>query len=196
MATTSYQELYDELIALCRAGHLSELDGWFKSGKPTAPPTPRRRLTPIGVAIEQGFYSLVKVLLRHGVSPNGRPLRDAVFMGRADIVELLFKFGADVHSVGFVDAVLSHEPGIVRMFVEYGADLVTGYPIAEGLNEILELCILAIGVGLSLSPYVAACEKVLKDAGLKTVLHANGTNIEEECRHECWWVHAVNGTIC
>ncbi len=33
---------------------------------------------------------------------------------------------------------------------------------------------------MSLSPYVAACEKVLKDAGLKTVLHAHGTNIEGE----------------
>ena len=37
-----------------------------------------------------------------------------------------------------------------------------------------------IGVGVSLSPYVAACEKVLKEAGLKAVLHANGTNIEGE----------------
>jgi uncharacterized protein (TIGR00106 family) len=33
-------------------------------------------------------------------------------------------------------------------------------------------------VGVSLSPYVAACEKVLKGAGLTTQLHANGTNIE------------------
>jgi len=33
---------------------------------------------------------------------------------------------------------------------------------------------------VSLSPYVAACEKVLSEAGLKTQLHANGTNIEGE----------------
>ncbi len=46
------------------------------------------------------------------------------------------------------------------------------------MNVILDLCIVPIGVGVSLSPYVAACEKVLKEAGLKTVLHANGTNIE------------------
>ncbi len=46
------------------------------------------------------------------------------------------------------------------------------------MNVILDLCIIPIGVGVSLSPYVAACEKVLKEAGLKTVLHANGTNIE------------------
>jgi uncharacterized protein (TIGR00106 family) len=31
-----------------------------------------------------------------------------------------------------------------------------------------------------LSPYVAACEQVLKEAGLKSVLHANGTNIDGE----------------
>ena len=48
------------------------------------------------------------------------------------------------------------------------------------MNVILDLCIVPIGVGVSLSPYVAACEKVLTDAGLKTVLHANGTNIEGE----------------
>jgi uncharacterized protein (TIGR00106 family) len=48
------------------------------------------------------------------------------------------------------------------------------------MNVILDLCIVPIGVGVSLSPYVAACEKVLKQAGLKTMLHANGTNIEGE----------------
>jgi uncharacterized protein (TIGR00106 family) len=48
------------------------------------------------------------------------------------------------------------------------------------MNVIVDLCIVPIGVGVSLSPYVAACEKVLAEAGLKTVLHANGTNIEGE----------------
>jgi uncharacterized protein (TIGR00106 family) len=48
------------------------------------------------------------------------------------------------------------------------------------MNVILDLCIVPIGVGVSLSPYVAACEKVLAQAGLKTALHANGTNIEGE----------------
>ncbi len=48
------------------------------------------------------------------------------------------------------------------------------------MNVIVDLCIVPIGVGVSLSPYVAACEKVLNAAGLKTVLHANGTNIEGE----------------
>ena len=48
------------------------------------------------------------------------------------------------------------------------------------MNVILDLCIIPIGVGVSLSPYVAACERVLTEAGLKTARHAYGTNIEGE----------------
>jgi len=48
------------------------------------------------------------------------------------------------------------------------------------MNVIVDLCVVPIGVGVSLSPYVAAWEKVLSQAGLKIALHANGTNIEGE----------------
>ena len=43
-----------------------------------------------------------------------------------------------------------------------------------------DLCIIPLGVGVSLSDYVAACQKVLKEAGLKVELHAFGTNVEGE----------------
>ena len=46
------------------------------------------------------------------------------------------------------------------------------------MNVIVDFCLVPLGTGVSLSPYVAACERTLHDAGLKTVLHANGTNIE------------------
>ena len=48
------------------------------------------------------------------------------------------------------------------------------------MNVIVNVCLVPIGTGVSLSPYVAACEKVLAGAGLKTALHANGTNVEGE----------------
>jgi len=48
------------------------------------------------------------------------------------------------------------------------------------MNITVDLTIVPIGVGVSLSSYVAACEKVLSDAGLKTALHSFGTNIEGE----------------
>jgi uncharacterized protein (TIGR00106 family) len=46
------------------------------------------------------------------------------------------------------------------------------------MNTIVEFCIIPIGVGVSLSEYIAACEQVLQEAGLTVELHANGTNIE------------------
>lgn len=48
------------------------------------------------------------------------------------------------------------------------------------MNVIADLCVVPIGVGVSVSRYVAACEKVLQEAGLKIKLHAYGTNIEGE----------------
>jgi uncharacterized protein (TIGR00106 family) len=48
------------------------------------------------------------------------------------------------------------------------------------MNVIIDLCIVPLGVGVSLSTYIAACERVLTEAGLEIRLHANGTNIEGE----------------
>lgn len=48
------------------------------------------------------------------------------------------------------------------------------------MNVIVDLCLVPIGVGVSVSKYIVECEKVLTDAGLKTQLHAYGTNIEGE----------------
>ncbi|HRS27559.1 MAG TPA: MTH1187 family thiamine-binding protein, partial [Phycisphaerae bacterium] len=48
------------------------------------------------------------------------------------------------------------------------------------MQVIADLCVVPLGVGLSVSKYVAACERVLAEAGLKTRLHAYGTNIEGE----------------
>jgi len=48
------------------------------------------------------------------------------------------------------------------------------------MKVIADFTIVPVGAGVSLSPYVAACERVLRDAGLKIQLHANGTNLEGE----------------
>lgn len=48
------------------------------------------------------------------------------------------------------------------------------------MQVIVDLCVVPIGVGVSLSGYVAACEKVLAQSGLTYSLHANGTNLEGE----------------
>ena len=48
------------------------------------------------------------------------------------------------------------------------------------MKVIMDLCLVPLGVGVSVSSYIAACERILKEAGLSTHLHAYGTNIEGE----------------
>jgi uncharacterized protein (TIGR00106 family) len=46
------------------------------------------------------------------------------------------------------------------------------------MNVIMDVCIVPMGVGVSVSEYVVECHKILKNAGFKTQLHAYGTNVE------------------
>jgi uncharacterized protein (TIGR00106 family) len=46
------------------------------------------------------------------------------------------------------------------------------------MRLIADIAIIPLGVGLSLSPWVAACERVFTEAGLQPRLHPNGTNVE------------------
>lgn len=48
------------------------------------------------------------------------------------------------------------------------------------MKVIADLCVVPIGVGVSVSKYIAECEKILLKANLKIQLHAYGTNIEGE----------------
>jgi len=46
------------------------------------------------------------------------------------------------------------------------------------MHVIADLTVVPLGVGLSLSPYVAEVERVLDAAGLAHQLHPNGTSVE------------------
>lgn len=48
------------------------------------------------------------------------------------------------------------------------------------MKVIVDFMIVPIGVGTSLSKYVAACQKIIDGTDLNYTLHANGTNIEGE----------------
>lgn len=48
------------------------------------------------------------------------------------------------------------------------------------MKVIADLCVVPIGIGVSVSREIAICERILAAAGLKTHLHAYGTNIEGE----------------
>lgn len=48
------------------------------------------------------------------------------------------------------------------------------------MNVILDLCVVPLGVGVSVSRYIVACQQVLKEAGFTPQLHPYGTIIEGE----------------
>ena len=48
------------------------------------------------------------------------------------------------------------------------------------MKVMIDLCVVPIGVGVSVSEYIAACERILDEAGLRHQMHAYGTNVEGE----------------
>lgn len=48
------------------------------------------------------------------------------------------------------------------------------------MKVIVDFCLIPLGGDTSLSPYIAECQKILGQLGLKHQLHAYGTNIEGE----------------
>ncbi len=48
------------------------------------------------------------------------------------------------------------------------------------MRVMIDLCVVPMGVGVSVSPYVAECERVLAEAGLDHTLGAYGTVVEGE----------------
>ncbi len=48
------------------------------------------------------------------------------------------------------------------------------------MKVIADVCVIPMGIGVSVSKEVTVCERILADAGLKTKLHAYGTNVEGE----------------
>ena len=48
------------------------------------------------------------------------------------------------------------------------------------MKVIADFCLVPIGVGVSVSKYVAECQRVLAESGLDYQMHAYGTNVEGE----------------
>lgn len=48
------------------------------------------------------------------------------------------------------------------------------------MKVIADVCVIPIGIGVSVSREVSVCQRIFAAAGLKTKLHAYGTNLEGE----------------
>lgn len=118
-----------ELVRLCRTGRLYEVDAWIASGKSLSVPSTFRK-TPLQVAVEIGFHSLVRLLACNDgdVTNLNRTLSDAVALRNLDAVSLLLEHGADLKSVPLADVLLTWEPKLIQLFLDGGADVLDGLP--------------------------------------------------------------------
>jgi hypothetical protein len=123
------------LVALCQKGKLYEVEKWIRAGKSLRVPR-ECKTTPLRIALEHGFHSLVELLAGNDVGQEAKnqALLHAVTRRNSEFVELLLKLGADISSVPFSDVLLSWDPKLIRFFLSRGADFVTGAPFAEAFT--------------------------------------------------------------
>ncbi len=46
------------------------------------------------------------------------------------------------------------------------------------MKVLIDISVIPMGVGISVSEYIAECQKVFKESGLSHTMHAFGTNVE------------------
>jgi ankyrin repeat protein len=134
----TYEEIMP-LIDLCKKGDLFAVQEWIASSKPVNPPlqaSGNRFKSPLKIAIELGFHSLIKVLLDGGADtdePRYSPLEHALNKRRLDLVQLLIEHGVDIHSVSMSTVFETWQPDIMKWFIEHGADVEKDNPMAYAL---------------------------------------------------------------
>jgi hypothetical protein len=127
-----------ELCCQCRAGKLFAVQQWIRDGRPCRMPAGNFATSPIRIAIEQNFHSLVEVLLQENVleqEEKDSALATAVDYRNLDIVELLFQYGANPNVIDFETVLWSRHPGIMRWFLAHGLDLESSYGIAQAFRD-------------------------------------------------------------
>jgi hypothetical protein len=128
-----------ELVGLCRAGKLYEIEKWISNGKSLdiSEATKRgNKRSLLEIAVEVGFHSLVELISKHESSQSTKDaaLGYAVSSRRRDLIELLLANGADIKSLPLADVLLTWEPRLIRFFLEQGADPLEGRPFAHAFG--------------------------------------------------------------
>ena len=128
-----------ELVWLCRAGKLYEIEKWISNSKSLdiSEATKRgNKRSLLEIAVEVGFHSLVELIAKHESNQltKDAALGYAVSSRRRDLIELLLANGADIKSVPLADVLLTWEPRLIRFFLEQGADPLEGRPFAHALG--------------------------------------------------------------
>src|SRR5688572_11622652 len=102
------------LLRLCKTGRLFDVQTWIDDGNSLVVPADVRA-TPLEVALDTGFHSLIELLLRSETNQDlkNRALRKAISLKRLDFIELLVSNGAEIKSVEFISVLEVWEPTII-----------------------------------------------------------------------------------
>ena len=59
------------------------------------------------------------------------------------------------------------------------------------MKVLIDISVIPMGVGISVSQYVAECQKVFKESGLTHTMHAFGTNVDSCISHQHSFARAI-----
>ena len=125
-----------EVRRWCREGMYCEVEDRIKSGNPVPTGGPKER-SPLVLASENGFHSLVKLLLGHAVWPQrclDAALARSAAGGHYEVTKLLLESGASVSDVVAKDLVVCGNPEVVYLLVAKGVDIETHNPLADAIG--------------------------------------------------------------
>ncbi len=126
----------EHLLRLCRDGRLFEIQAWVAAGRPLTVPSHYRQ-TPLRVAVDTGFHSLVEYLLQHETTQAAKDgvVEQAWCKGQYDVMRLAVQHGATVSAVSFQDVVETWDRSLAEFFLEQGADPITNSPFARAFKQ-------------------------------------------------------------
>ena len=126
----------EQLLRLCREGRLFELQAWVAAGKSLSVPAHYRQ-TPMRVALNTGFHSLIEFLLQHEENQSAKDdvLSQACWSGQRSVMQLALSHGASIGGVPFQNVIETWDRGIAQVFLEHGADPVTNAPFARAFKS-------------------------------------------------------------
>ncbi len=112
-----------------------EVQEWVEAGNSLSVPTHYRQ-TPMLVALNTGFHSLIEFLLRHEENQSAKDdvLRQACWSGQRSVMQLALNHGASICGVSFQSVIETWDRGVPQLFLEHGADPVTNAPFARAFK--------------------------------------------------------------
>lgn len=129
------------LTSALKDGRLYDAEGWVRDGRPLqsdprSVQQPRRRPTPLGIALKAGQLDAVRLLLCNGyrteLEPSS-PLNTVLETRRWDLLELLLEWGADPHGADVCRILDTYQTAVFERFQAAGVDLTAGDAMADAL---------------------------------------------------------------